>query len=173
MAGATGMRLLALGGAGVGFGLGLAGLIALQTLLPPPRAADLAQRIALALLALLPGVGVFGLMIAAQMALRFATAAFDLTAGADGPVLQRTQRVIANTVEQLALFAPALLALAAIEPAAVDAVPAFGLVFAAARLAFWIGYTVHPLARAPGMAASTLCSFGAAGWAGLAWAGLA
>jgi hypothetical protein len=50
--------------------------------------------------------------------------------------------------------------------------PALGPLFGFARLAFWIGYAIHPLARAPGLAATGACSLGALGWAGLAWAGL-
>jgi hypothetical protein len=48
-----------------------------------------------------------------------------------------------------------------------------GPVFTVARLAFWIGYAIHPLARAPGLAATGACSVAALGWAVLAWAGLA
>ena len=65
------------------------------------------------------------------------------------------QRALANTVEQLAAFAPALLAVAARAPAGwMPSVVAAGLVFGLARLAFWGGYMVGPLGRSPGMAAT-------------------
>ena len=65
------------------------------------------------------------------------------------------QRVIANTIEQMAVFVPALLALAAGAPAARMApIVALALVFALARLAFWVGYHAGTRLRAPGMAAT-------------------
>jgi hypothetical protein len=39
-------------------------------------------------------------------------------------------------------------------------IPAATMVFVIARTAFWIGYRIHPLYRAPGMAAT----FGLNGW---------
>jgi uncharacterized membrane protein YecN with MAPEG domain len=169
---ATGARLLSVGGSGIGLGVATALFVALDLLLPPIAAATTADRLGLAAVALLPGVAVLALMIGVQMLLRFATGAFDPTAGSDGRALIRTQRTITNTVEQLAVFVPAMLALAA-SGASMRGVAALGIVFGVARLAFWIGYAIHPLARAPGMAATAACSLGALGWAGLAWAGLA
>lgn len=168
---ATGARLLSVGGSGIGLGIAGALFVALDWLLPPVAAATAADRIGLAAVALLPGAAVLALMIGAQMLLRFATGAFDPTAGTDGPALVRTQRAITNTVEQVAVFAPALLALAA-AGGPMRGVVALGIVFGVARTAFWIGYAIHPLARAPGMAATGACSLGALGWAGLAWIGL-
>ena len=169
---ASGARLLAVGGSGIGLGVAATLFVALDRLLPPIAAATDAARLGVAALALLPGAAVLAAMLVVQSLARFATGAFDPTAGADGPALVRTQRVIGNTVEQLAVFAPALLALAA-AGGPMRGVAALGIVFAAARLAFWIGYAVHPLARAPGMAATAACSLGALGWAALAWGRLA
>jgi len=63
--------------------------------------------------------------------------------------------VLTNTVEQLAGFAPSLLALAAgVAPGWMRHVVATGLTFAVARLVFWAGYLQGPATRAPGMAAT-------------------
>lgn len=114
-----------------------------------------AARLSYAAAALLPAGAVLAAIIAAQMAARFAAGAFDPLAGNDTEFLARNQRVLTNTVEQTVLFAPALLALATAVPgAALAQVLALGPVFALARLAFWAGYLVSPVARAPGMAAT-------------------
>ena len=136
----------------------------------PPDAADasMAVRLGKACAALLPGACVLGLMVLAQMAGRFASGAFDPLAGRDTRFLLVNQRAIDNTVEQLAIFAPALLALASgAEGRQVREVVALGGVFAGARLLFWGGYLVAPLGRAPGMAATlatTLATLAAAVW---------
>jgi hypothetical protein len=110
-------------------------------------------RVGLAAAALLPACVVLALMIGTQMMLRRAASAYDPLAGQDTYPLRLTQRVIANTVEQLALFAPALIALAAgAGPAAMPGIVSAGVVWAGARLMFWAGYARSPLMRAPGMA---------------------
>jgi uncharacterized membrane protein YecN with MAPEG domain len=124
-------------------------------LLVHPLAPGLAQRLAVALAALLPAVALLLAMILAQMARRFLTRTVDPLAGEDDRFLRTNQRVITNTVEQLAVFAPALLALAAGRPgAAMASVVALALVFALARLVFWAGYLLGPPQRAAGMAAT-------------------
>ncbi|WP_439578769.1 MAPEG family protein [Elioraea sp.] len=171
---ASGTRLLSVGGTGIGLGVACGLFVALDALLPQVTAETADERLALGVLAVLPGVAVLALMIGAQILLRFITGAFDPTQGRDGLALVRTQRVITNTVEQLAVFVPALVALATGGgAAAMRSVVALGIVFAVARLAFWIGYAIHPLARAPGMAATGACSLGALAWALLAWLGIA
>lgn len=114
-----------------------------------------AVRLGLAAAWLLPACFVLAAMVAAQMTGRFTAAAFDPLAGGDSRFLLVNQRVISNTVEQTLIFAPALLALAAASPGAqMPAVLAAAAVFALARLVFWAGYLVAPMARAPGMAAT-------------------
>lgn len=145
---------LSLGGFGVLGGLLLwwwaAGRIAVGG-----DASSMAVRLGFATAALLPAATLLLLVIAASSAGRLASAAFDPLAGRDGDFLQRNQRVITNTVEQLAVFAPALLAWGAGGgAAAMPGVLAAGFVFAAARAAFWVGYHLHPFGRAPGMGAS-------------------
>jgi hypothetical protein len=127
----------------------------LTGLAPIMPAATEAQRLGIAAAALLPGVCVLILMIVVQMGARGAAEAIDPTAGAETRFLLVNQRVITNTIEQLAVFMPALLALAArTDPAGMAGVAALGGTFALARLLFWAGYLRAPLFRAPGMAAT-------------------
>jgi uncharacterized MAPEG superfamily protein len=121
----------------------------------PGAPAGVAPHVALALAALLPGVALLAAMIAAQMGVRAMAGALDPLAGTDSRFLRTNQRVITNTVEQLAVFVPALLALAAGAPAArMNPIVALAYVFALARLAFWIGYVAGVRLRSPGMAAT-------------------
>ncbi|MBN8904128.1 MAG: hypothetical protein BGO51_09720 [Rhodospirillales bacterium 69-11] len=113
------------------------------------------QRLAFGLAALLPAAAVLAAMILAQMGARFSAVVIDPTAGRDTRFLVVNQRVISNTVEQLAVFIPAMLAFAARSlPADIPGLLALGIVFALGRLAFWAGYLRAPLFRAPGMAAT-------------------
>ena len=101
------------------------------------------------------GGGRLNLMIAAQMWLRARSGALDPPAGQDDASLQVNQRALTNTVEQLAGFVPALLAVAAgVSSDRMRFVVAAGVVFAVARLVFWGGYLLGPMMRAPGMAAT-------------------
>ena len=154
-----GLSLL-LGGCGA-----VAALLGWQMLVPmlvaDPGGASMAIRLGAACVALLPAAVVLAVMILAQMALRFAAGVLDPLAGQETRLLRVNQRAIANTVEQFAVFAPALLALAAGLPGARMAeVAALGIVFAAARLVFWLGYLVVPIGRAFGMAATLCASLG-------------
>lgn len=149
-------RIASLGLGGVGLAASLvawwwlAGLLAV-----PDGSASMAVRLGFALAALLPIAALLLMMTLASSAARFIAAAFDPVAGRDPLLVVRNQRVITNTVEQVAVFAPALLAWAAGGGApAMPGVLAAALVFALARAAFWVGYHAHPFARAPGMAAS-------------------
>ncbi|MBN8874976.1 MAG: MAPEG family protein [Rhodospirillales bacterium] len=140
-------------------------------LLPAPTGTPY-QRLAIGIAALLPAVTVLAAMILAQMAARFSSVVIDPTAGRETRFLLVNQRVISNTVEQLAVFVPALLAFAAHSlPGDMPAIVALGIVFALARLAFWAGYLRAPLFRAPGMAATAganLAALAAAIWVWLA-----
>ena len=145
----------ALLGSGIGIGGAFAIWEMLGRIITTDPAADAATRLGLACAALLPAVCVLLLMVVMQMSLRVATRAIDPLAGRDGRLLQVNQRALANTVEQLTAFAPALLAVAARAPAGwMSSVVAAGLVFGLARLVFWGGYLVGPLGRSPGMAAT-------------------
>ena len=135
-----------------------------------PAATSMAVRLGLGAASLLPACCVLLSMILAQMAVRFWQGIFDPTAGKDGRFLRINQRVISNTVEQLAILSPAMVALAAGSSAARMAeVLALALVFALARLVFWAGYLISPVMRAPGMAASFVVSTVVVGWALAVW----
>ena len=131
-------------------------------------AADTGMRLGMATASLLPAVAVMLAMVQAQMLGRARTGAIDPTAGQDGAFLVVNQRALSNSAEQMACFAPSLLALAAgVTPGRMPGVIALGLVFSAARLVFWLGYLRAPLLRAPGMTATfavNLVTFGAAVW---------
>ncbi len=149
------MRLRSLLGSAVGIAIAVALWQGLGRIIPVGVAAGMPQRLGVACAALLPTVCVLDLMIVVQMALRVRTGAVDPLAGRDNHTLQVNQRALTNTVEQLAGFVPALLALAAgAPPAWLPFVVAAGLAFGLARLVFWAGYLLGPLWRAPGMAAS-------------------
>ena len=110
-------------------------------ILPVDLAAGLPERLGLACAALLPAVCVLNLMIVAQMGLRARSGAVDPLAGRDDASLQVNQRALTNTVEQLAGFAPALLALAAgVSSDRMRFVVAAGVVFAvcAAGVLGWV-----------------------------------
>jgi uncharacterized MAPEG superfamily protein len=64
----------------------------------------------------------------------------------------RAQRALTNSVEQTAIFAPALLAAAVLaDPADIRFAGVMTALFCAARGFFWVGYVINPLYRAPGM----------------------
>ena len=128
---------------------------------PDPSGASMAVRIGLGLAALLPAAAVLALMLLAQMALRLLAGAIDPLAGQETRALLRNQRVIANTLEQFAVFAPALLAFAAGATAArTGEATAAGVVFAGARVLFWLGYLLTPVGRAFGMAGTLVITLG-------------
>ena len=64
-------------------------------------------------------------------------------------------RVVENTLQQFVLFLVATTALCVnLTAAQMRIIPAAAIVFVAARAAFWVGYRLHPLYRAFGMAAT-------------------
>jgi len=70
-----------------------------------------------------------------------------------------------NTLEQTVLAAIAWMALGSV--LAHDhlvLIPAMAFLFAFGRIAFWIGYRLHPLARAFGMVLTALPTLAAYGW---------
>lgn len=118
----------------------------------PPEALGLTARLELAArLAIWPPLLIL-LMVVATAAGRVSTAAFDPLKGREGRLYTVNQRVLANTVEQSAIFLPAMAAGAILFDAAwLAALPLATWFFAAGRLAFWAGYLAHPYARSPGM----------------------
>jgi uncharacterized MAPEG superfamily protein len=113
---------------------------------------------------------------------RLASPAIDPLAGYETRRLRVNQRYLQNTLEQFAVFAPALLGLAwySADGRAMRAVEATTAVWILARLAFWLGYHRDSLLRAlgaPGMGLGMIvlvydgCRFGhdlAGVWGGAA-----
>lgn len=136
----------------------------------PSGASSVAIRLGLALAALLPAAALLWAMLLVQMAARFIAGTFDPASGGDGAFLRVNQRVISNTVEQLLVFALALLALAAgLDAPRLPGALALAVVFTVARVAFWAGYLVAPAGRSLGMAATLAATAGAIGWAAAVW----
>lgn len=84
---------------------------------------------------------------------RLVTEAFDPLAGKETRSILVNLRYLQNTLEQLMLFVPGLLLLAAYaEPSAVaQSVSAAALVWILARFVFWIGYRRSPQYRIAGL----------------------
>lgn len=92
--------------------------------------------------------------------------AIDPTLGNENQAMQIDIRVAGNTLEQFVLFTAGSLGLAAsVEPAYLRVVGAAAIVFVAARIAFWIGYRIHPLYRAAGFAGTAYLNIGLLGGA--------
>lgn len=90
--------------------------------------------------------------------------AIDPTLGNEDLAMRINIRAANNTLEQFVLFAAGAVGLAAsIPPAHVQVVGAAAIVFVAARIAFWIGYRIHPLYRAAGFAGTAYLNFGLIG----------
>lgn len=111
-------------------------------------------------------------MLAAVGNARFNSAAIDPTLGAEDPKTVINGRVADNTTQQYLLFLAGSLGLAAsLPPEHMQVIGAAAILFVAARVAFWIGYRIHPLHRAFGFAATAYLTAGllaAALWLALA-----
>jgi MAPEG family protein len=135
---------------------------ALYAVLPPPAnvsgSADrLAYALRLDLLAVLP----LFLMIAAVGNARFASEAINPLVPTDNPKVVVNARVASNTLEQTAVFIVATGALSTLlAPERLGLLAASTAAFILARIAFWIGYRIHPLYRAAGMAATAYLNLG-------------
>jgi uncharacterized MAPEG superfamily protein len=83
---------------------------------------------------------------------RFVTAAFDPLNDPESSFQRRAQRALTNSVEQNAIFAPALLSAAVLaDPVDIRFAGVMTALYCAARGLFWAGYVINPLYRAPGM----------------------
>ncbi|ALG70534.1 membrane protein [Azospirillum thiophilum] len=141
--------------------------VLLLSLVAPPMGINApGARMALwARLALWPALVLFA-MVFGVMAMRGRTQAFNPIEDPESRGQRVSQRVLANSVEQTAIFLPALAALVATLP-----VPSMGAaavatgLFVLGRLLFWAGYLIHPFARAPGMAMTLTVTLIVLGWA--------
>ena len=154
--------LSALGGAGLA--LVLWGLLAWLDGWPGP-VPDAGERIGLALkLSVLPAG--FLLVVVQVVALtRLITGAIDPLTDTPSTWRRVDMRVLANTVEQTLIFLPLYLAVVMVIKA--DESPwltALPVVFVLARIAFWVGYRISPMGRAPGMAAGFIINLGMLGF---------
>jgi hypothetical protein len=135
----------------------------LLTSLPPPPAGveTLADRLACAARWLAFAALPLFAMVAAVGNARFAGGAIDPTLGTEDRKLLVDGRVADNTTQQTLLLACGLLGLAAsLPPEWMGLVRAAAIWFVLARIAFWIGYRIHPLYRAFGFASTAYLNFG-------------
>jgi len=92
---------------------------------------------------------------------RFLSEAIDPTLHKEDLVTQINGRVVENTLQQYLLFLIGTLALSVhLTAEQMRVIPAAALVFVVARIAFWVGYRIHPLYRAFGMAATGYLNVG-------------
>lgn len=131
-----------------------------------PSLADVNSRLAYALqanaFAVLPLL--IGIMIVGNN--RFLSEAIDPTQHKEDLGTQINGRVVENTLQQYVLFLIGTLALSVnLTAGQMRAIPAAALVFVVARIAFWIGYRIHPLYRAFGMAATGYLNLAILGFA--------
>lgn len=151
--------------------------------LPPIADMDtLPERLAFALKCI-AGATLFCLVMGVEAVAheRLRSPAIDPLSGYETQRMRVNLRYLQNTLEQLAVFVPGLLGLAAYSPdgSAMRRVAAATVVWIAARIAFWIGYHRSAAERgygAPGMIVGMLMllyvsarfGFELAGWAGAA-----
>jgi uncharacterized MAPEG superfamily protein len=91
-------------------------------------------------------------MVSAVALARLATAAFDPFKDQESSFQLCAQRALTNSVEQTAIFVPALLTAAVLaDPGDIRFAGVMTALFCAARGLFWVGYVTSSLYRAPGM----------------------
>jgi hypothetical protein len=135
---------------------------AVGTYFPTPNVQDtLGDRLAYALrwsvLAVLP----LFFMIAAVGNARFLGEAIDPTQQKEDNKLVVNGRVADNTTQQFLLFFVGITALSTVLPIEkISYVAAVAITFVVCRIAFWIGYRIHPLYRAPGFASTAYLNLG-------------
>jgi hypothetical protein len=117
---------------------------------PPPR--EPVDRALAAVLLLRWPAGIVALMIASLFRIFDSEGALDPIDGRPSRRHLVNQRVLANTLEQLALFVPSVLALAVVasEPETYRLVSLAVALFCLGRFLFWAGYHVSPNARGLG-----------------------
>jgi len=97
---------------------------------------------------------------------RFVSEAIDPTLQKEDLATQINGRVVENTLQQFVLFFVATMALSVnLSSSQMGVIAAAVIVFVVARAAFWVGYRIHPLYRAFGMAATAYLNIGLLGFA--------
>ena len=134
----------------------------LTVALPTPAIADaLEARLAYALQANIVAMVPLFIMFITVGNSRFLSEAIDPTRGAESRSMEIDGRVADNTLQQSFVFVVVTLALSTIVPLQhLQVVWACVIVFVVARAAFWIGYRLNPLYRAPGMSATGYMNLG-------------
>ena len=154
-------RIVAIGAASGVAAMAL-GVWFLTNALPPPDIVDaLGERLAYGLKANIVAILPFFVMIITVANSRFLSDAIDPTRRAESRSMEIDGRVVDNTLQQNFVFAIASLSLSTVVPMRqLQVVWACAIVFVIARSAFWLGYRLNPLYRAPGMAATAYMNLG-------------
>ena len=149
-------------GAASGIALMVLSVWVLTSLLPQPDITDtVAERLAYALKANMVAVAPLFVMIITIANSRFLSDAIDPTRRAESRSMQIDGRVVDNTLQQNFVFAVTSLAVSTFVPFHnLQVVWACAIVFIVARCAFWLGYRINPLYRAPGMSATAYLNLG-------------
>ena len=130
--------------------------------LPVPAISDvIGERLAYALHANIIAVVPLFIMFITLGNSRFLSEAIDPTRHAESRSMEINGCVADNTLQQNFVFAIASLAVSTVVPFQhLQIVWACAIVFIVARAAFWLGYRLNPLYRAPGMAATAYMNLG-------------
>ena len=154
-------------GAASGVAAMIVAIVGIYQLWPTsPSLVDISSRLAFALqanaFAVIPLLA--GIMTVGNN--RFFSEAIDPTLRKEDAATQINGRVVENTLQQFVLFLVATTALSVnLTAAQMRIIPSATIVFVAARLAFWVGYRIHPLYRAFGMAVTGYLNIGLLGFA--------
>ena len=133
----------------------------LTAILPHAYAPTAGDRLAYAAAANACAAIVLFAMVVAVGNARFLSEAIDPTLHKESQGMEVDGRVADNTTQQFLIFCAATLGLAAnISEDRIHVITAAAIVFVGARIAFWIGYRVHPLYRAFGFASTAYLNLG-------------
>jgi hypothetical protein len=149
----------------VGALLGVATMVfavgALSMVIPPPDIATLAERITFALRVNILAVLPLFVMIVSVGNSRFLSSAINPLNHKETSGQEIDGRVADNTLQQNFIFLVGTLGLSTVLSTEwLQALVALAVVFVCARIAFWVGYRIHPLYRAFGMAATGYMNLG-------------
>ena len=158
----TGDQRVVLAGVVAGVSTMVALVAGLYHVLPPPTGVEsVAGRLAYALrLDVFAALPLF-FMLASVGNARFKSEAINPLLPTENPKVVVNGRVASNTLEQTFVFVVACAALGTLlQPHQLRLLLACTVVFILARVAFWVGYRIHPLYRAAGMAATSYLNIG-------------